>query len=139
MVVCIEVVLVFVIWFFEIDLVYVQVNFFMCDWFKMLQQQLCSYFVYEYFNCDWYVEFFVEIYCCFLQVGLQFVCLVYYIDYFDMVNLILVQCQCLVEIDDLVLYQSMCDFMVNQIFCCDYWVCGGQVLDECQCVQVLVL
>jgi hypothetical protein len=56
-----------------------------------------------------------------------------------MANLTPAQRQCLAGIDDPVLYQSVRDFMVNQTFRRDYWVRGGEVLDERQRVQALAL
>lgn len=135
----IEAALAFATRLFETDPVYAQANPFMRDRFKMLQQQSRSYLAHEYFNRDWHAEPFAEIHRRFSQAGLQFACPAHYIDHLDMANLTPAQRQCLAEIDDPVLYQSTRDFMVNQTFRRDYWVRGGQVLDERQRVQALAL
>ncbi|MDR6584848.1 SAM-dependent methyltransferase [Herbaspirillum sp. BH-1] len=124
---------------FETDPVYAQANPFMRDRLKILQQQPRSYLAHEYFNRDWHAEAFADIHRCLARAGLQFACPAHYIDHLDMANLTPAQRQCLAGISDPVLYQSVRDFMVNQTFRRDYWVRGGEVLDERQRVQALAL
>lgn len=135
----IEAALAFATRLFETDPVYAQANPFMRDRLKILQQQSRSYLAHEYFNRDWHAEPFAEIHRRFSQAGLEFACPAHYIDHLDMANLTSAQRQCLAGIEDPVLYQSTRDFMVNQTFRRDYWVRGGQVLDERQRVQALAL
>ena len=124
---------------FETDPVYAQANPFMRDRLKILQQQGRDYLAHEYFNRDWHAESFVAMHRRLSQAGLQFACPANYADHLDMANLTPAQRQFTQGVDDPVMQQSVRDFMVNQQFRRDYWVRGGQRLDDRQRVQALAL
>ncbi|KAF1037435.1 MAG: putative protein RP789 [Herbaspirillum frisingense] len=124
---------------FEADPVYAQANPFMRDRLKILQQQGRSYLAHEYFNRDWHAESFADMHRRLSQAGLQFACPAHYADHLDMANLTPAQRQFMQGIADPVMQQSVRDFMVNQQFRRDYWVRGGQPLDDRQRVQALAL
>jgi SAM-dependent methyltransferase len=124
---------------FEADPVYAQANPFMRDRLKLLQQQGRNYLAHEYFNRDWHAESFADMHRRLSSAGLRFACPAHYADHLDLANLTPAQRQFMQGIADPVMLQSVRDFMVNQQFRRDYWVRGGQLLDDRQRVQALAL
>lgn len=82
------------------------------------------YLAHEYFNRDWHPMHFSTMAKWLAPAKLGYACSAHYPDHIDVVNLSPEQQTFLKEIPDLLLRESVRDFMVNQQFRRDYWVKG---------------
>lgn len=90
---------------------------------KMMEQNR-HYLAHEYFNKDWHPMHFATLAGWLDPAKVDFACSAHFLDQFDSVNLTDEQRKFISDIPDIMLQQSVRDFMVNQQFRRDYWVKG---------------
>lgn len=103
-----------------------------------LKKQNRHYLAHEYFNKDWHPMHFATMADWMSQAKMSYACSTEYLDHIDAVNLTQEQQDFMKEIPDLMLRQSVRDFMVNMQFRRDYWVKGARnipMLDRVEAIQ----
>ncbi len=95
---------------------------------KKIKEQNRHYLAHEYFNRDWHPMHFATMAEWLESAKLGYACSAHYLDHIDAANLTAEQQVFLSEIPDVMLRESVRDFMVNQQFRRDYWVKGARKL-----------
>lgn len=116
---------------------YSQINPSAGEKLKKLREQNLHYLAHEYFNRDWNPMHFATFAEWMKPAKIDYACSASYMDHIDMVNISESQRQFLNEIPDLMLRQTVRDFMVNQQFRRDYWIKGSRRLTALERFEAL--
>lgn len=116
---------------------YARANPLVADRIKKLKGQNRNYLAHEYFNRDWHPMHFSAMAKLLESAKLQYGCSAHFLDHIDSINLTVEQQAFLRDIPDLVLRESVRDFMVNQQFRRDYWVKGVRKLNVLEQAELL--
>jgi SAM-dependent methyltransferase len=108
--------------------VYLRANPQVTERFKRIKDQSRHYLAHEYFNRDWEPMHFGTLAKWLAPARVSFACSAHFLDFYEAVNLTKEQNAFLQTIPNILLRQSVRDFMVNQQFRRDYWVKGGRRL-----------
>ena len=91
---------------------------------KSIKGQNRHYLAHEYFNRDWHPMHFSTMAEWLAPAKVSYACSAHYVDHIGAVNLTAEQQAFIAEIPDVMLRETVRDFMVNQQFRRDYWVKG---------------
>ncbi len=91
---------------------------------KYLKSQSRHYLAHEYFNRDWEPMHFSAMARWLESAKLEFACSAYTVNHLDSINMTPQQGEFLHGIPDIVLKESVKDFMTNSTFRRDYWIKG---------------
>ena len=108
----------------ETNPIYGAANPHVSDRIKQLKGQDRHYLAHEYFNRDWEPMHFSTIANWLQSAKLDYACSAYSVDHLTSIHLTKQQIEFLQAIPDIVLKESVRDFMVNSLFRRDYWVRG---------------
>lgn len=109
---------------------YLKANPQVSDRIKKLKDQSRHYLAHEYFNRDWEPMHFSTMADWLGNAKLDFACSANYLDHLNPINMTPEQTTFLQEISDVMVRESVRDFMTNCQFRKDYWVRGLRKLSE---------
>jgi SAM-dependent methyltransferase len=103
---------------------FLQANPQIADRIAKLKDQNRHYLAHEYFNRDWHPMHFSEMLGSLESAKVGYACSADYLDQLDSINFTQDQLKLLNSVPDLMLRQSIRDFMMNTQFRKDYWIKG---------------
>jgi len=118
--------------FIATDPAYLRANPQIANRFNLIKGQNRHYLAHEYFNRDWDSMHFGTLAKWLEPAKVSFGCSADYLDHYDVFSLSPEQSTYLSNIPNLLLRQSVRDFLVNQQFRRDYWVKGARRLTPLQ-------
>lgn len=105
---------------------------------KRLQEQNRHYLAHEFFNRDWHPMHFSTMGDWLQAAKVNFACSAHFLDHIDAISLTAAQQDFLKEIPDVMLRQSVRDFMTNSQFRRDYWVKGRRNIGAMDRIEKLM-
>lgn len=107
------------------------------DRISKVKDQNRHYLAHEYFNRDWLPMHFATMAKWLEPAKVSYACSAHPLDHIDAINLTEEQQTFLAGIPDVMLRESVRDFMVNQQFRRDYWVKGARRLSPLERAELL--
>jgi SAM-dependent methyltransferase len=104
--------------------IFLQANPQIADRIAKLKDENRHYLAHEYFNLDWHPMHFSEMLSSLESAKVGYACSADYLDQLDSINFTQDQLILLNSIPDMMLRQSIRDFMMNTQFRKDYWIKG---------------